>query len=177
MSELDKISAFPALRAVLPQKVESGVIVWTARSKTKLVALTTDQKAESENRALVLLNFEEQKYPKVIYAEDWRLSDSLIVLDEKIEFEIDQNPKSIDERGADWRETAGVIVVLGDRLHIRAYRPTSGAFFSNHELIDIQSGAVYSGELPNRLWSFGRWSLWIKDKVGNKVFKLCEFSV
>ena len=90
-----------------------------------------------------------------------------------LRFEISNAEKDIDVNGHNWWEQSGVIVSIGGELYIRAIMHQQ---FGIHH-INIQTGAVLSEKIPKNMWTFGVWSLWVRDPIRERNFQLVEFKV
>ena len=152
-----------------------GSILKVPRSGGPLLVLVTDLVAGDGRRAVVVLNGKLPNRPSVFFADNWSDIDSCLVYKMKLHFELTNIETEIDPRGHEWREIAGVIVLIDDQLYIRVAPQDS--FYDNFRLINIQSGAVLSQQTPNNVWSFGRWCLWLRDSIPERHVKLLEFSV
>ena len=156
-----------------PAQVAPGSIVRISRSNETILALVTNQKPNEESVSIVLLNFNRPNLPTVIFAENWRLTEPCLRYSSGVEFEI--NTELIDPRGNEWWETPGVIVSIAGQLYIRAGRFDHS--FGWPPLVNIQTGEIYSGLHQSNLWTFGGWTLWIRDENHQRAIKLCDFTV
>ena len=164
---------FPPIRTTTPVEVTPGSIIRISRSSETLLALVTSQKPNEASVSIVLLNLRRPNFPSVIFADNWRLTEPCLCYSSGVEFEI--NTELIDPRGNEWWETPGVIVSIADQLYIRAGRFDRS--FGWPPLINIQTGELYSDQNQGNLWTFGGWTLWVKDEDCKRTIKLCDFNV
>ena len=165
---------FPAVSALRLSEATPGTILKLPRSGGSLVALVTDQVRSDGNRSVVVLNGRFSEVPSVFLADNWADMDSCLSFRSKVHFELTTDEAEIDPRGNRWRDVPGVIVLIGDQMHIRVAPRDS--FFENPKLVNVHSGVIFSQQAPNSLWTFGRWSLWIRGSLPEQRTQLMEFS-
>lgn len=151
---------------------EPGSVVKIARHDGSKLALITDH-ITNDVRSFVWLNPNFQNKPPVIFAENWRDDPSVLRCGPNVRFEIELADKTIDPSGRRAWETAGAIVSINQDLFIRA--APEDLFYGNYKLVNIKSGALYSGRLPSTLWTFLSWQLWIRDPAGYCNLMLTKF--
>lgn len=163
---------FPMMRTASINEVHAGSIISFPRSDILIHALTTDRTSNG-CRTLVLLNRPIEGGRRIVsYIENWRDPENVLVYEGKPRFEI--NERQVDPRDTRSWETPGVLVLIGDRIFIRALQPDN--HFEGFKLIDIQSGSVLVGQQPRNSWTFLTWELWIRDPLGCNHRQLFNFS-
>jgi len=162
---------FPQVRTVLLTEAPVGSILRIPRSQTLVYALVTDQIVDGV-RTVVMLNAEIPNYPKVIFAQKWRLDERYLCYDKNVRFLLSMEEECVDDYGHDWWQTPGVIVSVGNQLLIRA--APMREFGYENTLVDIQTGSVFDGAPPNGMFSFGAWQLLIEDGATKRSFELCR---
>jgi hypothetical protein len=162
---------FPQVRTVLLAEATPGSILRIPRFEASMIAIVTDHSIDG-TRSVVLLNAHIPNLPSVVFAQKWRLIEPYLCYSGKIRFEMGMNTDEMDELGHEWWQTPGVIVSIGDQLFIRA-APSEFGF--RHTLINIQTGAIFAGDPPNSLFTFGNWKLSVRDDTAERSFELCSF--
>lgn len=155
----------------MPIEAAPGSVINIFRSGERISALVTSQRPNDSTISIVLLNLRRHNSPSVIYADKWRLDETCLCYDAGIEFELDQN--LVDPRGNKWWETPGVMVVIGDQHYIRSSYLDDP--FRCPPLVNIQTGDIFNDDQAGGRWTFGGWTLWIKDDLQQRAIKLCDF--
>jgi hypothetical protein len=166
-------TVFPLISSTRLADAKPGSIIRFFRSDESLFALVTNQKT-AKTPALVLLNAKFNDRPPVLFADSWR-DENCIDYNNEAHFEIGTTDELTDPRGNEWWETAGTIVLIGDKLLIRAVEFQNYGF-SQCLLIDIQTGELFTDSVPNDTYAFGKWSLTIRTDR-NQRLELCSFQV
>ena len=164
---------FPPIKTLLPAQAAPGSIIRISRTNETIFALVTNQKPNESSVSIVLLNAKRPNYPPVVFVENWRLSEPCLHYSSGVEFEIDTDV--VDPSGNEWWEIPGVIVSIADQFYIRAGR--FDRMFGGLVLINIQSGDLCSDQHQGNRWTFGRWTLWVKDSDHKRSIKLCDFKI
>jgi len=167
-------SVFPVCGASL-KDAPPGAIVRIEREDGRLIALVTDQ-SENNARSLVFLNAKFDRKPPVIYAENWRVEDACLLYTGNLQFELGMQGDEVSPNGHDLWRTAGVVVVIGSQLFIRA------GYFDNQfgvgQLVNIQTGALFTErQTPNELWTFSKWTLWQEDPMNGQKIEICSLDL
>ena len=111
--------------------------------------------------------------PQVMFAQNWRFLEPCLCFGGKIRFEVGIGADEVDETGQNWWRTPGVIVSVGDALFVRA-----GAYnFGPSALVNVQTGALITDQLPSSLFTFGSWKLCLRDETKERNLELCRFKV
>ena len=98
------------------------------------------------------------------------MTDICLCYGPQIDFEID--PAAVDPAGNDWWEAAGVLVLIDAELYIRAYAASGFGL----PLINIKTGSRFSEQHHGNHWTFGRWTLYVRDIDRRRAIKLYEFN-
>lgn len=164
---------FPKVQTVLLAEAPAGSILRIPRSKGPIYALVTDQIVD-DIKSVVMLNAQFPNYPNVIFAQKWRLDEPYLCYRTNIRFELSLDEQTIDDYGHDWWRTPGIIVCVGEQLLVRA-GATEFGFGNTH--VNIRTGAVFSGNMPNNAFSFGTWRLVLQDDKTKSIFELCSSKI
>lgn len=166
---------FPPLHTVSTSTAAPGSIVRIPRSGGPLLAFVTDRPADKGGRSYVMLNAKIERRPPILFAENWQNVDSCLAFSGKLQFELSAELKDIDPNGNKWWEESGVIVCVGDQFYLRA-APFDG-FMGNYQFANVQTGSLLTEQIPNSVWSFGVWSIWLRDTIAQRSFSIFDFSV
>lgn len=162
---------FPTIYSLKLTDAPPGSIVLFPRSDGQLLGLVTDEAAQENCRSIVILNLSDPGYPSVIFAQNW--NEMCLCYETPCRFELSNKESDIDVSGRWWR-TCGVIVSTKNEILIRAFPAGRGGVFRH---VNVQTGAVFSGDMPNFLATFGVWSLWLRDPLREKSVKIHDFDI
>jgi hypothetical protein len=118
----------------------------------------------------VILNLPE--IPTVVLHQNWEGGEMCLYYKTRLRFELSNKEGDIDTTGNWWRRV-GVIVSTKDEFLIRAAGTSRGGF----RYVNVQTGSVFSGELPITCATFGVWSLWLRDPVRERSFQVFDFNI
>jgi hypothetical protein len=161
---------FPQVRTTLLAEAAPGSILKIPRLDDLILALVTGQTIDNV-KSVVMLDARFPNGPRVMFAQKWKLIEPCLCFGGKIRFELGVGADEIDDTGHNWWRTPGVIVSIEDALFLRA-----GAYELGPEaLVNIRTGALFGGQKPNSLFTFGSWKLFLIDEVTKQRFELCKF--
>jgi hypothetical protein len=167
---------FPNLESVSLSAAPSGSVVKIPRFRRDgYIVLITDAPADKGSRSVVFLNADFADRPPVVFMDNYRDMDACLSYKSKVHFEVSMETKDIDATGRDWFEVTGVIVLIGDQFYIRA-APYS-AFGYPYQYVNVQTGALFSQQMPNDVWTFGSWKIWIRDPIRDREFSIFSFNI
>ncbi len=152
---------FPPICTVSLDSAQPGSIVRIPRSGGSIFALIAEKQPGENGHSFVVLNSSVPNRPAVFFANNWRNENSCMAYKAKLHFELSVDEADLDIRGHDLWEVPGVIVSVGDQFFIRAgsLEPFHGGF----HYVNIQTGALLSGQLPNDTCTFAAWQIWLRD--------------
>jgi hypothetical protein len=165
--------SFPAVETVSMKDAEPGSIVRISRYDGPKLALVTDETVNGV-RSFIWLNPNFQNKPTVIFAENWRTDPSVLQYKTKPRFELGTADGEIDPTGHNSWDVIGVLVSIGNDLFIRAAQEE---FYGRYKLINVRTGSIYSDRLPDTLWTFLSWQLWLRDPIKQCDALLTAFRV
>jgi hypothetical protein len=160
---------FPNLCGV-PLAQAAGCVATIPRSEGSLLALVTTESIQKDLRSVVILNLSDS--PSVVFYEDWRGSEKCLCYRESVRFELSSKQSDIDTRGNWWRKS-GHIASINNEFFIGAAAPLRAGF----RYVNVRTGAVLSGELPNFYAAFGVWSIWLRDPLRERSAQIFEFNI
>jgi hypothetical protein len=163
---------FPSVSTVSLKDAEPGSIVRISRHNKSKFALVTDHVVDG-TRSFVWLNPDFPDMAPVIFAEKWRNDPSVLQYQTDIRFELGTTEDEIDPTGRRSGEMAGAIVSIGSDLFIRA--APEDQFYGRYILVNVRNGALYPDRLPDTMWTFLSWQLWIRDPLTRADLMLTEF--
>jgi hypothetical protein len=164
---------FPQIAAIKVNDVTPGSIVEMRRSGSRVFALATDH-IENNSRSLVILNGTFSQKPSVVFLNNWRNIEDVLVYNAGVRFEVSMNDRDFDPNGNRFGEIFGALVLVGDQLCIRAARFDT---WNSPILINAKTGSVFSDPQPYDVWHFSSWRLWVRDLAKDCSFELFHFSL
>lgn len=162
---------FPAIYSLRLANARPGSIVIFPRIDGHLFGLVTDEAIKEDCRSVVILNLNSPGYPSVIFAQSW--NEMCLCYPDACRFELSNNESDIDVSGRWWR-ACGVVVSTENEILIRAFPASRPGGFRH---VNIRTGAVFSGDLPNFVATFGVWSLWLRDPLRERSIKIFDFDI
>lgn len=164
---------FPSVYTVSTADAEPGTILKIPRSEGALLALAVEAK-NGNGCTLVILNSTDPNRPPVFFVDNWRNENSCLAYKGPFHFEISVVDADTDFRGHKWWETTGVIISIKDQLYIRAVHVDAmrGSFLH----VNVQTGKIFTDQIPNDVWSFGAWQLWLRDSY-KRHLSIFEFNI
>lgn len=162
---------FPTIYSLKLAEAPAGSIVLLPRIDGHLLGLVTDEVVEKDCRSLVILNLKEPNYPSVIFAQNW--NEMCLCYEAPCRFELSNKESDIDVSGRWWR-ACGVIVSTTNEILVRSFPASRGGVFRH---VNVQTGAVFSGDLPNFVATFGVWSFWLRDPLRANSMKILDFDI
>jgi len=93
---------------------------------------------------------------------------------ENLQFELSVHDADLNIGGSELWDVPGVIISTGDQFFIRAFafEPFSGDV--HH--VNIQTGALFAGQLPSDICTFPSWQIWLRDSK-ERSFCIFKFKI
>jgi hypothetical protein len=162
--------AFPEILSAPLGEVPSGSIAILPHSNGNLWALVTNEASQESRRSIMILRGSEEGPVNAVIHENWLASSLCAFYKTPLRFEIGTDANDIDLRG-NWWDKAGVIILLKEKLLMCARSISRGGI----RYVDIQTGEIYSDQLPPIYGMCGKWSLWQRDPLRSFDFKIADF--
>lgn len=163
---------FPEICSAPLGETTAGSIALIPNHDGLLLALITNESVQTHIRSIVILNLKQPNYPPVVFHENWDARDLCLYYKTPVRFEIGNKDSDIGTNQIWWRNS-GVIASLQNEFFIRAGASTRGGF----RYVNVKTGAVFAGELPNFFAVFGVWSIWLRDPLRERHAQLLEFDI
>lgn len=168
------MDVFPFFKTVSLLDAKPGSIVRIARNGASKVVLVTDHITNGV-RSFVWLNPGFRDRPPAIFAEKWRNDPSVLQYANEHRFEFGTEPNELDPTGRNSWRAPGAIVSIADDLFIWAALEENE--FGRPKLVNIRSGSVHPDALPETLWTFLSWQLWIRDPLARRDLMVTQLQL
>jgi len=162
---------FPEIWSV-PLAEAAGSVAVIPHPDGPLLTLVTNESIQNGLRSIVILNLKSPNNLPVQFHENWRDSEMCLCYKTPLRFELSNKESDIDTSG-NWYRRVGVIASINNQLCIRAVAAARGGF----RYVNVQTGSVFSGDLPNYFVTFGVWSIWLRDPLRERSSLLFDFNV
>jgi hypothetical protein len=166
---------FPEIQTVPLAKAEPGSIAIIPRSDGPFLALVTDQPENNGRRAIVIFNTKLAGRPPVLFSQNWIADGPCLTYKTTPRFNLGTDEADIDAQGHNWSRYAGPIVSIGDQLYVRAI-PFSEIDYI-YRLINIRTGSLFTGQVPNSVFCFGVWQLLLRDKIFERDVTIFNYDI
>jgi hypothetical protein len=163
---------FPEICSVQLGEAASGSIAIIPYPDGLLLALVTNQSVQKHLRSIVILGLNDPNYPPVVLHENWDIRSGCSYYKTPLRFEMSNKASDISTNETWWRAT-GVIASIQSEFFIRAAAMERGSY----RYINIQTGDVFSGQLPTSYMTFGVWSIWLRDPLRELSVSLFDFDI
>lgn len=163
---------FPDICSATLGEAPAGSIAVIPHHDGPRLALVTNESVKKELRSIVILNLNQPNYPPIVFHENWGARDVCLYYRTPLRYELSNKESDIGDNTTWWR-TVGVIASLQNEFFIRAVAPTRGGF----RYVNVKTGAVFSGEMPNFFATFGVWSVWLRDPLRERSVSLLDFDI
>jgi len=163
---------FPKLCSAPLGEAAAGSIVLIPHNDGLLLSLVTDESVQAHVRSIVILNLNQPSSPSVVFHENWGKSQICLCYETPLRFEISNKEDDIGTNSKWWRHV-GVITSIRNEFFIRAAAPACNGF---HD-INVQTGAIFSGEKPNVYGVFGVWEIWLRDPLRERSAPIFNFNI
>lgn len=163
---------FPEIYSMPLGDAAPGSIAMIPSSFGLWLVLVTNQSTQKHLRSIVILNLNEPNTPSVVFHDNWEARDTCLCYATPLRFELSNKLGDIDTNSNWWRKI-GVIASTKNEFLIRAAPAVHGGF--RH--VNIETGAVFSGEILNSCATFGVWSIWLRDPLRESSIPVFEFDI
>jgi len=163
---------FPEICSGQLGSVAAGSIALIPHHDGPFLTLIADESAQQQLRSIVILNLKHANYPSVVFHDNWENRDACLYYKTPLRFEMSNKVEDIGTNATWWRNS-GVIASIQNEFFIRALSVNGGGF----TYVNIQSGRLFHGDLPNFFALFGVWSIWLRDPLGERSSPVFDFDV
>jgi hypothetical protein len=165
-------SVFPEICGGTLGEAPAGSVAVIPHHSGPLMALVTDQSIQPELRSIVILNLNHAGHLSVVFHDNWTMRDTCLYYKSSIRFELSNKVDDISTNGMWWR-VSGVIVSFQNELFIRA----TTVDHRGDRFVNVQTGALFTGNTPNFYAAFGVWSIWVRDPLRERTTQLFDFNI
>lgn len=163
---------YPEIHSATIGEAPAGSLAVIPHHDGPLLVLVSDQSIQKDLRSIVLLNLNYPNSTSVQFHENWGIQDSCLYYKTPLRFELSNKTEDI-ATNAKWWRTPGVIASLQNDFFIRAAAPNRGGF----RYVNVKTGAMFSGDMPNFFVLFGVWSIWLRDPTRERSSELFNFDI
>jgi hypothetical protein len=162
---------FPKFQTVSSASAKAGTLIKINNSQ-QTMALVTNGSSNEKACSMVVLTDGFGGRPPIYFAKDWQNVDDCIAF-ENIQFEINIDPKYVDERGYKCCETSGALISIHDQLFLKA--APFQQFSDSYKHANIQTGELFVGQIPSKVWTFTSWRIVTRELTSGKEIELFKF--